>query len=75
MLGVIGEQLEGDTFERGSGRVDLGEDVDTVTILLNHVLDATHLTFDTPKPCRDLLLVLRVTSHQRIIPPMGIVVW
>src|SRR5690348_8879503 len=39
MFGVIGQQLEGDALERGPRRVDLGEDVDAVAILLNHVLD------------------------------------
>jgi P-type Cu2+ transporter len=74
VLGVVGEQLKGDTLERGSGRVDLREDVDAVAVLFHHLLDATNLTLDASETGLDLLFVLGVTWHRSIIPPTGIVV-
>src|ERR1700681_3190656 len=74
MLGVVGEQLEGNALERGARRVDLSEDIDAVPILLDHFLDSSHLSLDASEPCLDLLLVLRITWHRSIIPPIGIVV-
>src|ERR1700674_3990392 len=73
MLGVISEQLKGDTLERGPGRVDLGKDVDAVAVLLHHLLDAPNLPLDAPEPGLDLLFVLGVAWHRPIIPPRGIV--
>src|SRR5487761_1145732 len=73
MLGVVGEQLQGNAFQCGPGRVDLGEDIDAVPILLDHFLDSTHLALYPPEPSLDLLLVFRITWHERTIPPVGIV--
>src|ERR1700694_627243 len=74
MLGVISEQLKGDAFECSPRRVDLGQDVDAVPVLPNHLLDAAHLPLDAPESRLDFLLVLRITWHPPIIPPRGIVV-
>src|SRR5579864_6962803 len=71
VLGVVGEQLEGDALECCPRRVDLGQDVDAIPILLNHLLDASHLTLDAPESRFDLLLVLGVTWHAWIIPTRG----
>ena len=73
MLGMVSEQLQRDALERRPGRVDLGEDVDAVAILLHHFLNTANLTFDAPEPCLDSLLVFRITWHLSIIPPTGIV--
>src|SRR5947209_16719367 len=72
MLGVVGEQLEGDALERRPGRIDLGQHVDAVTILRHHLLDAANLPLDAPQPGLDLLLVLGIAWHRSIIPPRGI---
>src|ERR1700693_899923 len=74
ILGVVAQQLERNALERGAGRVDLGEDIDAVPILLDHFLDTSHLSLDASEPCLDLPLVLRIAWHWSIIPPIGIVV-
>src|SRR6202165_1573078 len=74
MIGVISEQLKGDAFECSPRRVDLGQDVDAVPVLPNHLLDAAHLPLDAPESRLCFLLVLRITWHPPIIPPRGIVV-
>src|SRR5207245_9683971 len=48
MLGVVGEQLESDALECGPRGVDLGEDIDAVPILLDHLLDTAYLALDAP---------------------------
>ena len=72
VLRVVGEELKRNALERRPGRVDLGEDVDAVPVLLNHLLNPAHLTLDAPKPRLDSLLILGVTWHLANIPPMGI---
>src|SRR5438309_3463859 len=74
MLGVVGEQLQRHAFECGPGCVDLGEDVDAVPVLLDHLLDPADLALDAPQSRLDLLLVFRVSWHPSIIPPRGIVI-
>ncbi len=71
VLGMVGEQLERDAFECGPGRVDLGEDVDAVAILLYHLLDASHLALNAPESRLDFLLVFRITWHAPNYTPYG----
>jgi Cu2+-exporting ATPase len=70
---MVRQQLQRDAFECGPGCVDLGENVDAVSILFDHLLDSPHLALDPPQSGLDFLLVLRVSSHALIIPPAGIV--
>src|SRR6266849_8697051 len=63
MLGVVGEQLKGDALQGCLGRVDLGQNVDAVAVLLDHLLDPAHLPLDPPQSRFDLLLVFRIAWH------------
>src|SRR5207249_8543898 len=72
VLGVIGEQPEGDALEGGPGRVDLGQDVDAVAVLFDHLLDPSDLALDAAQPGLDGPLVCRVTWHWYMIPLRGI---
>jgi hypothetical protein len=80
---VAVKQSEGDLVERGLDRRDLGEDIDAVTVLLDHPLDPADLALDAREPAKQLILRSGVTAcwrcrrlcHVAIIPPppMGMV--
>src|SRR6185437_16512619 len=61
---VLLEQLLGDRFERGRDGADLGQDVDAVALVGNHLLDPAHLALD-PVQARDqgLLVVHVAVAH------------
>src|SRR5262252_3897109 len=63
VLGVIGEQLEGDALEGGPCGIYLGQDVDAVAVVIQHLLDTSDLAFDPSEPGLDAVLILRVTWH------------
>src|SRR5437660_4277375 len=60
VLGVISEQLKGDALEGGPGGADLGQDVDAVAVLFDHLLDTPDLALDPSEPGLDAPLVLCV---------------
>ena len=43
------EESEGDLVQRSANRVDLGDDVDVVTVVLDHLDDTADLAFDLRK--------------------------
>jgi hypothetical protein len=43
------EESEGDLVQRFANRVDLGDDVDVVTVVLDHLDDTADLAFDLRK--------------------------
>lgn len=53
MAHMILEDLFLHAAQRGAHRRDLGHDVDAVAVLLHHLGEATHLTFDAAKPLLD----------------------
>src|SRR3954454_15752854 len=53
MAHVTVEDLDRDLLERGLHGGHLGEDVDAVGVLLDHALQAPHLSLDAPEPVRD----------------------
>src|SRR4051794_12139209 len=57
---MVVENLEGQAFERSVHRCDLREDVDAVTVVLDHPLDAAHLSFDPMETLDQRLLVVAV---------------
>jgi hypothetical protein len=57
VLGVIREQDEGDAVQRGLDRAHLGQDVDAVPIVLDHLLQAADLSFDPSQTTLDLTLM------------------
>ena len=61
---VVLEEPGADLLERGLDRGDLGEDVDAVAVLLDHPLDAAHLSLDAVQAPGQRLLVLGVAMHQ-----------
>ena len=80
MVGVVLEQAERDLVERGLHGRDLGDDVDAVAVLVDHLLDAAHLPLDPPQALLQRLLVVAVPvlgalagGHGRILalPPGG----
>src|SRR3954447_12069469 len=62
---MVIEQSERDLVECGLNRRNLGEDVDAVTILLDHPLNAAHLSLDTPQALVQLVLGRRVATSRR----------
>src|SRR6058998_3858946 len=46
VVDVLVEELEGDSLERGGDGRDLGQDVDAVAVVGDHLLDAAHLPLD-----------------------------
>jgi hypothetical protein len=70
MLDVI---LKHETFnarERRTHRLQLGDDVDAITVVLNHAHEATHLPFDACKARTRVLSSFR--RHRLTIPWWGI---
>ena len=57
MLHVLFEHLDRNGLERGVDRAELGQDVDAVAIVLDHLGDAAHLPLDAREPLLELLLV------------------
>src|SRR4029078_9614292 len=57
---MVVQHPERQALERGVHRCDLGEDVDAITVLLDHPLDSPHLTFDAMEPLHQRLLVVTV---------------
>jgi hypothetical protein len=47
---VVLEQTHRNTLERAVGGRDLGQNIDAVTVLLNHALEAPYLAFDPSQP-------------------------
>ncbi len=70
MPNVAIQEAEPDFVERRSDRIDLGEDVDAIAVLLDHAREAAHLALDPAQSfgagCLD------VVSHDRYIPLHGI---
>src|SRR6185295_3235306 len=60
VIHMVVQHSERKTFERGVHRRDLSEDVDAVTVVLDHPLDSPHLTFDAMEPLHERLLVVTV---------------
>src|SRR5581483_12366537 len=62
VLDVVVEDPEAEAFERGCDGADLGEDVDAVAILGDHLLDPPYLAFDSVQALDEgaLLLVVSV---------------
>jgi len=48
VVGVIFQKPEGNLVKGSLYRSDLGHDIDAVTIILEHSLNAANLAFDTP---------------------------
>src|SRR5687767_2994345 len=53
---VLVEQPQRDLVERGLDGADLRDDVDAVTILLDHLLDPAHLSLDAAEAVEELVL-------------------
>ena len=81
---MAGQQLDAQLVEGGADRGDLGEDVDTVLVLLDHALDTAHLPGDPVQALGQLPARLvggcrgirrrRDGFHEPHIPPGGIFV-
>ena len=54
---VVVEEPEGDGFEGAGHRGDLGEDLDAVLLVFDHVLEAAGLSFDAAQAAEVLVLV------------------
>ena len=82
VLHVILEHLDPDRLEGGVDGSELGENVDAVAVVLDHLGDASHLPLDPGEPLQELLLVrcvavgpgrrFRRHAEYRSIPPHGI---
>jgi hypothetical protein len=64
---VIPENFLLDTAQSRPDRGDLGDDIDAVTVLVDHLREAANLAFDTVQPF--LTRRLDVFSHGSYIPP------
>src|SRR6266508_3447835 len=62
---VIVQEADANGLQRGARRVQLGEDVDAVLVLLHHPLEAPDLALDPAQPVEEILLVHRVAVHAR----------
>jgi hypothetical protein len=60
---VILEQAERDRLQRARRGGHLGQDVDAVLVLFDHLLQAADLTLDAAQPVEVLVLVLGVSVH------------
>src|SRR5215203_6951509 len=63
MAGMVVEQSQRDLVERGLDRRDLRHDLDAVTVVLDHPLDATDLALDAAQPLQQLLLGCGVSAR------------
>ena len=66
MVHVVVEDLERQALERGVHRGDLRQDVDAVAILLDHPLDAAHLSLDPVQSADERVLALGVPVLMRV---------
>src|SRR5262245_40038970 len=69
---VILQQAERHRLQRAGGRGDLGEDVDAVSVVLDHPLQPADLPLDPAQPGQVRLLVSAVAVHTSTIPATGI---
>ena len=60
---VVVEDLESEALERRVHRSDLREHVDAVAVVLDHPLDAAHLTLDPVEPANERFLVLGIAGR------------
>ena len=60
------EQLQGHGLQRPCGSRDLLEDIDAVSVLLDHALQAPDLTLDAPQSLSDGLLVVAVAARRTV---------
>src|SRR5689334_24178256 len=60
------EQFSRKRVERRLHGGDLRQDVDAVSIVIEHVADPAHLTFDPPQPAGEIGLAGRVARHPRM---------
>ena len=67
VVDVVVEHLQADVLERGHRRPDLGEDVDAVALLLDHLLDPAHLPLDPTQSLADRVLVVAMFGHVRTL--------
>lgn len=65
--GVVLEEGQGDLVQRRLNRGHLGDDVDAVTLVLDHPLDASDLAFDAVQPLDQVVLVLIADRVARIL--------
>lgn len=73
---MIIQEPKGNAVQRGLGRLDLGDDVDAVAVLIDHPTEATNLSLDPGEAFEQLLLGCRISglfSHEAMIPPRGII--
>src|SRR4029077_6715538 len=69
---VVGEEQKRDSVEGRLHRTHLREDVDAVSVFLDHLLDASDLSLEPPKPPLHRSFVCRISRHAGSIPPRGI---
>jgi hypothetical protein len=67
---MIAQNVMFDAVQRSLYRVKLGNDVNAITVLIDHFGDASNLTFDAIELLANARL--DVISHAPYIPPMGI---
>ena len=75
VLQMFVEQLQPDALQCLADGRHLGEYVDAVRVVVDHSLDAAHLTLDASQPGEQRLLVVAVTRvavHADSVPPWGI---
>ena len=65
ILNMVGEQKKPELIERGAKGGHLGEDIDAVALLVNHLLDTADLTGDSGKAL--LGVGVDVVAHSTII--------
>src|SRR5512143_1270918 len=70
VLEVIAQEGTGDTPKRLLHRAHLGDHVGTVALLLDHLLQSTHLAFDTPETGEHARLELGV-DRDRVTLTVG----
>ena len=69
MCDVVAQDLILDAPQGGANRGDLRDDVDAVTVLLDHPREPAHLTFNPFEPLETRRLD-RI-AHGKYIPPRG----
>ena len=65
MVDVLIEDLESERLQRGGDGGDLRDDVDAVTVVGEHVLDAANLPFDSTQPLDQSVLVGGIAVGER----------
>jgi hypothetical protein len=64
MLQVVAEQLPPDRAQRFLHRADLGENVGTVTVFLDHLVQASYLPFDSAQALEIPVFDIRVNRDR-----------